>query len=97
MSTAITQYVIQHRLQELPYMSKGFASKMDSEIDCSPILVAIMMEAIYSSETFVLTRVIRRRIPEDGIRYIVDDQFPNQQYVLQTNSVALSPRANYTD
>jgi hypothetical protein len=33
----------------------------------SPILVTVMMEAISSSETLVLTRAARRNIPEDGI------------------------------
>jgi hypothetical protein len=33
----------------------------------SPILAALMMEAINSRETSVLTRSTRRRIPEDGI------------------------------
>jgi hypothetical protein len=33
----------------------------------SPILVTLMMEAIRSSETSVLTSVTRRYIPEDGI------------------------------
>jgi hypothetical protein len=32
-----------------------------------PILVILMMEAIFSSETSVLTRVKWRNIPEDGI------------------------------
>jgi hypothetical protein len=32
-----------------------------------PILVILMIEAIHSSETPVLTRAIRRHIPEDGI------------------------------
>jgi hypothetical protein len=49
----------------------------------SPILVTLIMEALSSSETLVLIRATRPNIPENGIK--------------QTNSVALSPRANYTD
>jgi hypothetical protein len=36
-------------------------------ITISPILVNLMMQAIRSSETSVLTRVTRRNIPEDDI------------------------------
>jgi hypothetical protein len=39
-------------------------------VPSAPIFVTLMMAAILSSETSVLTRVIRRNIPEDGILYL---------------------------
>jgi hypothetical protein len=36
-------------------------------VPSSPILVTLMIEAIRSSETAVLTRATRRNIPEDGV------------------------------
>jgi hypothetical protein len=36
-------------------------------VPTSPIHVSMMMEALHSSKTSVLTRATRRNIPEDGI------------------------------
>jgi hypothetical protein len=46
-----------------------------AEVHSSQILVTLMMEAILSSKTLVLTRTIGRHIPEDGILSFLNFQY----------------------
>jgi hypothetical protein len=48
-------------------MSSVLRLLVTANVHSSPILVTLMMEALRTSETSVLTTVTQRNIPEDGI------------------------------
>jgi hypothetical protein len=73
----------------------------DKVVPSTPILVTLMMEALRSFETLVITRATRRIIPQDGILHSYHREhlksYISTWIFINTNSVAFSPQANYTD
>jgi hypothetical protein len=59
-------------------------------VPSSPILVTLIMEAIRSSETLVLTRATRRNVPEDGILHSYYRENLQLLFVVNTGITNLS-------
>jgi hypothetical protein len=81
---------------KLVLLRSVFRLLVTAKVPSSLIIFTLMMEVIRSSETSVLTRATLRNVPE----YDIIQSHPHENfksYITQTNSVALSPQANYTD
>jgi hypothetical protein len=67
-----------------------------SVVPSSPILVALMKEALSSSETSVLTRATRRNIPEDAILHTRNGLWRPIGFTHGGEDLSLAPRPRST-
>jgi hypothetical protein len=59
------------RVTKIGKLGTTFAVSTANVIPSSPTFVTLMMEALCSPETSVLTRATRRNIPEDAILHVI--------------------------
>jgi hypothetical protein len=86
------------RIDELgtPLAVTSYRRTTPNFVPSSPILITLMMEALSSSETSVLTRATRRNIPEDGIlQDHSSSNFKEMDFILPCNSDVRSGRAEH--